>query len=447
MHIAVIGSGISGLSAAWLLSKKHKVDLFEKDDRLGGHANTQDVMINGQSISVDTGFIVYNEVTYPNLIALFDHLNIASYATDMSFSVSINGGEHEYAGSNLASLFAQSSNLFRPSFLRMLMDIRRFYAEARIDAADPKNDTLSLGTYLTEKKYGQSFKQDHLLPMGAAIWSMPAEKMLNFPFTSFIRFCDNHGLLQIKDRPKWRTVKDGSRQYVDRLAEQISGSITLNSKIELMERTPSGVSLHFRDGENRNYDHVVLACHSDQALRLLKTHPNSMDQREKDILANIRYQNNVAILHRDKSLMPKRKKAWAAWNYLKKEDEDASKLCVSYWMNRLQDLATDEDIFVTLNPIQQPNQGDILRTYLYSHPVFDAQAMQAQRDLWSLQGQNRTWYCGAYLGHGFHEDGLQAGLAVAERLGDVTRPWSLDNPSSRMHFPPSWNKIQSEAAQ
>ncbi|MCV6576838.1 MAG: FAD-dependent oxidoreductase [Cohaesibacter sp.] len=446
MHIAVIGSGISGLSAAWLLSQKHVVDLYEKDDRLGGHANTQTIATQDATIAVDTGFIVYNEATYPNLTALFDHLGVETDATDMSFAVSMNGGEQEYAGSSLGSLFARSSNLLRPSFLKMLLDIRRFYKEARIDAKKPDYQTTTLGHYLDHKNYSQTFCEDHLLPMGAAIWSMPADQMLQFPFTSFIRFCDNHGLLQIKDRPKWRTVTKGSQNYVARLAKQISGNIKLNAQIDQIERHPGAVTVHLKNGDANKYDQIILACHSDQALRLLRTDPDTLTQDEAEILDNLRYQSNIAVLHRDTSLMPKRKKVWAAWNYLKETQEDASKLCVSYWMNRLQKLDTKEDIIVTLNPIHQPNAGDIFRTYRYSHPIFNRAALKAQRDIWHIQGHNRTWFCGAYLGHGFHEDGLQAGLEIAERLGEVKRPWTVKNHSDRLYLPTQEPK-QQEAAE
>lgn len=447
MHIAVIGSGVSGLAAAWLLSQKHKVDLFEKDDRLGGHANTQIIEVEGSEVAVDTGFIVYNERTYPNLTALYEHLQVETVATDMSFAVSARDGAQEYAGSSLTSLFARRSNLVSPSFLRMLWDIRRFYRDARIDANREPYRTYSLQKYLDEKGYGAAFCKDHLLPMGAAIWSMPARQMLAFPFFSFVRFCDNHGLLQIRDRPQWRTVVGGSKNYVVKMADGISGNIFLNSAVSSIMRKPGSVTLNMRSGNRRSYDHIVFACHSDQALRMLKAGDGEATDGEERVLSAIRYQKNVAVLHKDASLMPKRGAVWSAWNYMQAEQEDESRLCVSYWMNKLQPLETGTDLFITLNPVQQPRQGDVYRTYLYSHPIFDDAAVEAQKEIWDLQGHKRTWFCGAYLGHGFHEDGLQAGLEVAERLGGVERPWFVENPSGRLNFGDGGDYAGLEAAE
>ncbi|MCT4655045.1 MAG: FAD-dependent oxidoreductase [Cohaesibacter sp.] len=447
MRIAIIGSGISGLSASWLLSKQHHVDLYEKDNRLGGHANTQTIQIGNRSIPVDTGFIVYNEATYPNLTALLALLDVETSPTQMSFAVSARNGEQEYAGSSLTSLFARRSNLFKLSFLTMLWDIRRFYKNARLDADEGNFQDYTLKQYLDEKGYSSSFRQDHLLPMGAAIWSMPTDQMLAFPFSAFVRFCDNHGLLQIRDRPQWRTIVGGSQEYVRKIASNISGQIFLNSSIVSLTRKPGSVTLHMRNGREETYDHVVLACHSDQALRLLEAGEAGAATKEDQILSSIKYQKNVAILHQDPSFMPRRKSVWSAWNYIQTEGEQANKLCVSYWMNALQPLDAPNDLFVTLNPTHQPRQGDVFRTYIYAHPIFDHKTSQAQKDIWSIQGQRRTWFCGAYMGHGFHEDGLQAGLEVAERLGGVRRPWSVKNPSGRLYLPDSTPKKHLEAAE
>ncbi|WP_109317049.1 NAD(P)/FAD-dependent oxidoreductase [Pseudovibrio ascidiaceicola] len=436
MKIAVIGSGIAGLSAAWLLSKSHDVDVYEKDDRLGGHANTQNVKIAGEDVAVDTGFIVYNEKTYPNLTALFNHLDVQTDPTEMSFAVSLEQGSREYSGSGLKGLFAQKSNLFRPNFLRMISQTLRFYKEAPQDAEDPKLQSISLGSYLTQNNYSVTFINEHLLPMGAAIWSMPPQQLLQFPFRAFIGFCSNHGLLQVRDRPQWRTVSGGSRNYVQKLASEISGKIILNAGISDIQRKPGSITVYARNGHATSYDHVVFACHSDQALALLNAEGNA-SRAERQILGSIRYQRNIAILHRDISLMPKRKTTWSAWNFIGNQMGNNA-LCVTYWMNALQRLNTSEDVFVTLNPSHQPAEGSVLRTFQYSHPVFDQTALSAQSQLWQIQGERRTWFCGAYLGYGFHEDGLQSGLAVAEALGDVQRPWTCENPNGRIGLPEDW---------
>lgn len=436
MKIAVIGSGISGLSAAWLLSKQHDVTLFEKDDRLGGHSNTQFVEVGGKVVPVDTGFIVYNEQTYPNLTALFQHISVRTENSDMSFAVSSDEGRFEYSGTGLNGLFAQRRNLVRPRFWSILSDIRRFYTEAAQDAQRMPT-TYTLSQYLEDQRYSSGFIYDHLIPMGAAIWSMPAERMLAFPFKSFIGFCQNHGLIQFKDRPQWRTVSGGSKNYVDRLAAGISGGVRLNATIEHVNRMPGFIELVDRDGESERFDHLVVATHSDQALRLLESGKLGVSDRERALLGAIQYQKNVALLHTDPSLMPRTRRAWSSWNYIKRTDtaQCPGDLCVSYWMNRLQNLSCDQDLFVTLNPTHQPAEGSVLRSFVYSHPLFDTAAMNAQSSLWELQGHNRTWFCGAYFGHGFHEDGLQAGLAVAEALGGVRRPWTVENESGRISLP------------
>ncbi|WP_350333605.1 NAD(P)/FAD-dependent oxidoreductase [Coralliovum pocilloporae] len=448
MRIAIIGSGVSGLSAAWLLSQRHTVSVFEKDDRLGGHANTQSIRLGDDTVDVDTGFIVYNEKTYPNLTALYEHVNIPTNATDMSFSVSMGDGQFEYAGSDLAGLFAQPGNLVNMHFWGMLKDIRRFYARSVEFAEDPASEGVSLGHYLMQEGYSQFFIQRHLLPMGAAIWSMPAEKMLAFPFRSFVRFCKNHGLLQISDRPQWRTVTGGSKNYVSRLARDFTGPTFLNCAIAAVERKPGHVEVIDREGERMAFDHVVFACHSDQALRILRAGESGVTEDEQAILGSLRYQKNLALLHTDEALMPKRKRAWTSWNYLTGDaSDDGTSLSVTYWMNRLQTLSTDKDLFVTLNPLKQPREGSVLRSYVYEHPIFDGDALAAQHRLWSLQGRRRAWFCGAYFGHGFHEDGLQAGLAVAEQLGGVRRPWSVADESGRIPLATTSSSGAREAAE
>ncbi|KZL18000.1 protoporphyrinogen oxidase [Pseudovibrio axinellae] len=436
MKIAVIGSGISGLAAAWLLSKEHLVDIYEKDDRLGGHANTQQIHMDGTKASVDTGFIVFNKRTYPNLTALFDLLEVETVPTQMSFSVSLQNGEKEYSGSGLKGLFAQKSNLFRPKFLQMISQTMHFYKHASRHAKKSEFRETTLGDYLVQKNYSATFIDEHLLPMGAAIWSMPPKQLLNFPFRTFISFCNNHGLLQLKDRPQWRTVAGGSCNYVRKIAERISGKIFLNTAVKDVQRSLRSVKVSTRTGQEASYDHVIFACHSDQALAILNCQ-NSASEAETKILGSIRYQQNIAVLHRDFSLMPKRKAAWSAWNFTGNHNNNNA-LSVTYWMNALQQLNITRNVFVTLNPNQQPAEGTILRSFQYAHPVFDRAALKAQKHVWQIQGENRTWFCGAYLGYGFHEDGLQAGLAVAEALGVAQRDWVCQNQNGRIALPVGW---------
>ncbi|SNY94240.1 Predicted NAD/FAD-binding protein [Cohaesibacter sp. ES.047] len=440
MHIAVIGSGIAGLSAAWLLSKSHQVDIYEKDDRLGGHANSQLVETDSGPLDVDTGFIVYNERTYPNLTALFDHIGLETASSDMSFAASLDDGRQEYSPQGLNSLFAKPSNLANPRFLKMLYEVRRFYTEAQRDVMDPNVERMTLGDYLTSRNYSKTFIKEHLVPMGAAIWCIPSEQMLAFPFLAFMRFSINHGLVQFRDRPQWRSIPGGSRRYVEKLKDGISGEIHLNQSVSDMVRRPGSVTIKTRQGIEARYDHVVLACHSDQALQILTAGSSDISEEERNLLTAIPYQRNLAILHKDPALMPKRRAAWASWNYMQTSaptnEESGSSLCVTYWMNRLQNLACKDNLFVTLNPTKMPEEGTVLRSCLYHHPVFSIEAMEAQRHLWGLQGHRRTWFCGAYFGYGFHEDGIQAGLAVAEQLGGVSRPWSVEAPSGRIMLSP-----------
>tara|TARA_R110000868_G_scaffold130209_1_gene339814 strand:+ start:1702 stop:3045 length:1344 start_codon:yes stop_codon:yes gene_type:complete len=426
LNIAVVGSGISGLSAAWLLSQSHNVTLYEKDDRPGGHSNT----VDAGDTPVDTGFIVYNTRCYPNLCALFDYLDVKTTETDMSFAASMDNGGLEYGGADLAALFAQKRNILRPRFWKMVRDILRFYREAPAALEDGAAETTSLGDYLRDNKYSQSFINDHLLPMGAAIWSTPVDTMMAYPLAAFVRFCQNHGLLQIKDRPQWRTVVGGSREYVKRMTAGISSGVVLDRAIAKVGRTASGGAyVEDRYGKRDEYDHVVLACHGDQALAL----QDAPDPRVRGLLSAFKYERNLAILHDDESLMPKNHKVWSSWNYLAEEQDGEQKVCVTYWMNRLQHLDDAKPLFVTLNPGQHPRDGSVIRSFLYDHPLFDAGAMAAQKDLWSIQGVDNIWYCGSYFGYGFHEDGLQSGLAVAEALGNVRRPWTVENESGRIH--------------
>jgi predicted NAD/FAD-binding protein len=426
LNIAIVGTGISGLSAAWLLSQRHDVTVFEAADRVGGHSNTVDFDSTAGSISVDTGFIVYNEVTYPNLTALFRTLDVPTAASSMSFAVSLNDGAYEYSGGTGFGLFAQKSNVINPRFWSMMRDLVRFYRNAPRDL--PSMGGISLDDYLLRNGYGRAFRDDHLYPMAAAIWSTPAMEIGRYPAAHFVRFCRNHGLLELWNRPIWRTVKGGSREYVKRMTSGFADRIRLSTPVKAIRRMSDSVEIIDAHGGRNVFDDVVIATHADQALRML----TDASLEEKRILGAFSYSRNEAVLHGDTGLMPKRRAAWSSWNYLADTREATTQPSITYWMNRLQPLGQAPPVFVTLNPRRAPREATIIRREVYEHPVFDMGTERAQQEIWSLQGVRCTWFCGAHFGSGFHEDGLQAGLAVAEDLGGLRRPWQVAQDSARI---------------
>ena len=431
-HIAVVGSGISGLSAAWLLSHKHRVTLIEADTRPGGHSNTVDCEVDGVDVAVDTGFIVYNPPAYPNLTALFSHLEVPTAPSNMSFAVSMGNGAYEYAGSGLAQLVGQPSNLLSPGHWRLMRDIPRFF-KTSLAKLPTISDDMTIAQFLKAEGYSDYFLERHLLPMAGAIWSAAPGDMRDYPAKAFLKFFNNHGLLKITGRPLWRTVKGGSREYVSRLIRSGLFETRLRTPVTSIRRGPNGVTIRARSGEEQVYDDVVIAAHADHALAML----SDATPEEIRLLSCFRYSRNRALLHRDDRLMPKRRKLWSSWNYLSElPPHSATTSAVTYWMNKLQPLPVEAPLFVSLNPAEEPRMEKVLAEFDYTHPIFDPAAMAAQRDLWKIQGTRRTWFCGAYWGSGFHEDGIQAGLAAAEALGGVRRPWSVAEESGRIHLQP-----------
>ncbi len=410
-RVAVIGSGISGLSAAYFLKRKHDIKLFEREQRLGGHSRTITVTHGDRIIPVDTGFIVFNERNYPNLTALFSELRVPVKDSDMTYAMSVGDGEFEWGAQDLNTIFGQRSNLFRPSFYRLFREVMRFNQAA--EHAVAANPSISLGDLIASMGLSDRFKQLYLLPMSGAIWSSPPRQMLAFPARVFVDFFRNHGLLAMSGQPQWRTVDGGSQEYVSRISRALGDSFSTNCAAVSVRRLPDGVEVTDGSANKTTFDQVVFACHSDEALALL----TDATQSESKALSAIRYQRNDAILHRDPRFMPRRRRCWASWNYKSDGKGNEPAVSVTYWMNRLQGIDPAYPLFVTLNPQLPVAEDDIFDRHVFHHPVFDSAAICAQDDLRKLQGQNRTWYCGAYMRHGFHEDGLLSALQVVDKLG------------------------------
>ncbi len=406
MKIAVIGSGISGLSAAYYLSKKFKVDLFEQEDYFGGHSCTYDIKKEKKTIPVDLGFIVFNELTYPNLINFFKELEVPFEKSDMSFSVSIQGSNIEYGGRGLKALFANKSNIFNYNFLKMIVEIISFYKRAP-SLIRNNLDGETLGSYLDKSNFSKYLVEYHIIPMVAAIWSMPFSKARDMPLKLFLNFFINHGLFKLKNRPQWYTVTGRSRTYVKKVLAKISGEIFKNYKVNSVNRNENNVRIKIGD-DYLDYDQVVLASHADQSLKML----DKPTEEEKRILSKFKYVSNEAILHSDESFMPKKKLAWSSWNSI----SNSGKTCVTYWLNNLQNLKCDQNFFLTLNPISEINKKKILKNINFTHPYFNSETLEYQKSLLSLQGKKRTWYCGSYFSYGFHEDGIKSAINLIENF-------------------------------
>ena len=417
MKIAVIGSGISGLSSAYYLSKKNEVDLFEKDDHFGGHSYTFDIKEKDKKVPVDLGFIVFNKITYPNLINFFEELKVPYEKSDMSFSVSVKDSNIEYGGTGFNSLFARKNNLFNFNFIKMIYEIISFYKSAPVLLKkDLKN--LTLGNYLDNSKISKYFVNYHIIPMVAAIWSMPFSKARDIPFELFLNFFNNHGLFKLKDRPQWYTVTNRSRNYVSKVLDKINGEYFKNYEIKKIIRSDDNVRIFINTlSEYRDYDHVVLACHADQSLKLIDNPSNE----EKEILNEFTYISNEAYLHTDVDLMPNKINAWSSWNSISKKD--LTKTCVTYWLNKLQNLDTNKNYFLTLNPITKIKDSEIIKKINFTHPYLNNKSFEMQNRLKDLQGKKRLWFSGSYFGYGFHEDGLKSSLEMLKQFegndGDV----------------------------
>ena len=409
MRIAVVGSGISGLAAAYLLADRHRVTLFEAGSYLGGHTNTVQVTLDGRPYALDTGFIVYNERTYPNFSRLLKLLAVSTQSSDMSFSVRSDRSGWEYCGSSFSGLFAQRRNLVRPAFYRMLNDILRFNRSAPA-VLDDNDHRLTLGEYASRERFGSDFLEHYLIPMGAAIWSAPPKQMRRFPVRYFIQFCMNHGLLSLSDRPQWRTVTGGAARYIDAMLRSRPIEVRLNSPVRQLLRGREQFTV-VANNQPERFDHVIVGVHADQALKML----SDPTADEIAILGSIAYQRNEAVLHMDSSLLPRRRRAWASWNYHVPATPQAT-VAVTYWLNRLQRISARRNLCLTLNGNGAVNPASVLRRFTYHHPLYSLQSVAAQRRRSEISGHRRTHYCGAYWGYGFHEDGVNSALAVAKHF-------------------------------
>ena len=412
MKIAVIGSGISGLSAAYYLSKKHHVDLFEKDDHFGGHSYTVDINPNEKKISVDVGFIVFNKQTYPNLINFFDEIGVNIEKSDMSFSVSVENSNYEYCGKGLAGIFSNKSNLFNIEFIMMFIDILKFYKACdRISEFDQK---ISLNDFLIKNKWSKSFISYHIIPMVSAIWSMPPYEAGKMPMNFFLKFFQNHGLFKLRNRPQWFTVSQRSKTYVNKVLSKISGEYFKNYKIKSVKRISSGVQVYYGgNDEFFEYDKVVLATHADETLALIE----NPTEEETKVLSNFNYRENFAVLHSDEKMMPKNKKAWSSWNSFV-DPKDLNKSSLSYWLNLLENLKIEKNIFLTLNPFREIPEEKIFKKIKFSHPYFDQKALDNQKNLQEIQNKQNLLFCGSYFGYGFHEDGIKSSIEMIKNIND-----------------------------
>ena len=417
MKIAIIGSGISGLSSALLLSQKHNITLFESNNRFGGHANTVEIMHKENVIPVDTGFIVYNKLNYPNLVSFFDFLKVETIDSDMSFAVSARDGQLEYSGS-MKGIFAQKKNFFNLKFYRMLKDIIIFFIFGYKYAFQFK-ESESLGEYVKRCNFSKEFINDHLIPMSSAIWSCPEKEILNFPAKTLLTFFKNHQLINFIFRPKWRTVKGGSKQYVNKVIEKLSSDaknrLILNSKIKSVCCKNDKIEIKFEES-TEIFDKVIMATHPDQTIKLIK----NLDEQSTDILRKFKYQKNIVYLHSDSSLMPKNKKTWSSWNYISSKSEEKSSL--TYWMNLLQKINNSLNVFVSLNPYITPIKSLTYKKIIYEHPIFNTQTNEAQKKMTEIQGKNNIFYAGAWLRYGFHEDGIMSAVNISSLL-NIEIPW------------------------
>ena len=413
MKIAIVGSGISGLTCAYLLNREHDITVFEKNDYVGGHTHTHEIEYDGEVLSVDSGFIVYNEWTYPNFIKLLDQLGVERQLTRMGFSVKSEKNNLEYAGHSLNGLFAQRSNFLRPSFMRILFSMKRFNAEARDDLGrlDPQ---ITLGQYLTSKNYPREFIQHYIIPIGAAIWSTVPQQMMDVPAVFFIRFFENHGLLQVVNRPNWWVISGGSKKYVEKMIYDFKGKIRLSTPVKNVKRGIDNITVKFGSSvlENEKFDSIIFACHSNQSLAML----DSPSKQEEEVLGAIKYQRNDALLHFDDSILPKRKNAWSSWNYLLDEDVNRA-VALTYNMNILQSLKSDRTFCVSLNSGDLIDQSKVIKHLNYEHPLFTLSSVDAQGRKHEISGKNNTYYCGAYWRNGFHEDGVISALDVCKDFG------------------------------